>query len=102
MSDEAYWFVALALGLVVAVVAVVLLEVFLRQVHRVEAGAGLVWTAGKQVARNTATTWLLPETSDRLAKLTDEAMLHVALLTPAPGPTTTAPTTGSTTGEVGP
>lgn len=84
MSDEAYWWIALALGLVVAVVAVVLLEVFLRQVHRIERGADAVWTAGKQVARNTATTWLLPETSKRLDLLTDEAMQHVALLTPSP------------------
>ena len=83
MSDEGYWAIALVLGLVVAVVAVVLLEVFLRQVHRVERGADAVWTAGKQVARNTATTWLLPETSKRLDLLTDEAMQHVALLTPA-------------------
>ena len=87
MSDEGYWAVALLLGLVVAVVAVVLLEVFLRQVHRVERGADAVWTAGKQVARNTATTWLLPETSKRLDLLTDEAMQHVALLTPAPART---------------
>ena len=86
MSDHGYWSLALGLGLVVAVVAVVLLETFLRQVHRVERGAGLVWTAGKQVARNTATTWLLPETSDRLTALTDEAMLHVALLSPAAVP----------------
>lgn len=84
MSDETYWAIALVLGLVVAVVAVVLLEAFLRQVHRVERGAGLVWTAGKQVARNTATTWLLPETSRRLDALTAEAMEHVALLTPPP------------------
>ena len=82
MSDEAYWALALVLGLVVAVVAVVLLEAFLRQVHRIERGAGLVWTAGKQVARNTATTWLLPETSRRLDALTAEAMEHVELLTP--------------------
>lgn len=89
MSDEGYWAIALVLGLVVAVVAVVLLEVFLRQVHRVERGAGLVWTAGKQVARNTATTWLLPQTSGRLDLLTAEAMEHVALLTPAtPAPRT--------------
>ncbi len=88
MTGHAYWFVALGLGLVVAVVAVVLLEVFLRQVHRIERGAGLVWTAGKQVARNTATTWLLPETSARLDALTEEAMLHVALLTPPPASTT--------------
>jgi len=89
MSDESYWAIALVLGLVVAVVAVVLLEVFLRQVHRVERGADAVWTAGKQVARNTATTWLLPETSKRLDLLTDEAMQHVALLTPAPARTST-------------
>ncbi len=83
MSDEGYWFLALGLGLVAAVVAVVLLEMFLRQVHRVERGAGAVWQAGKEVARNTATTWLLPETSKRLDLLTDEAMQHVELLTPA-------------------
>ncbi len=86
MSDEGYWFLALGLGLVVAVVAVVLLETFLRQVHRIERGAGLIWTAGKQVARNTATTWLLPETSQRLDLLTEEARRHVALLTPPPAP----------------
>lgn len=86
MSDNAYWSLALVLGLVVAVVAVILLETFLRQVHRIEAGAGAVWVAGKQVARNTATTWLLPETIDRLDLLTDEAGKHVELLTPAPAP----------------
>ena len=80
MSDEGYWFISLGLGLVVAVVAVVLLETFLRQVHRIEHGAGLVWTAGKQVARNTATTWLLPETSARLDELINEAGRHGQLL----------------------
>jgi len=80
VSTEGYWSLALALGLVVAVVAVVLLETFLRQVYRIERGAGLVWTAGKQVARNTATTWLLPETSARLDELIDEAGRHEQLL----------------------
>jgi len=86
VSDHGYWWLALGLGLVVAVVAVLLLELFLRQVHRIETGAGLVWTAGKQVARNTATTWLLSETSDRLDLLTAEAGKHVALLSPSPVP----------------
>jgi len=80
MSDTGYWFLALVLGLVVAVVAVVLLEIFLRQVHRIERGAGLVWTAGKQVARNTSTTWLLGETSLRLGEFIDEAGRHEQLL----------------------
>lgn len=84
MSTNAYWLLSLGLGLVVAVVAVVLLELFLRQVHRIEKGAGLVWQAGKEVARNTSTTWLLQETSQRLDALTDEAIQHVALLTPTP------------------
>jgi len=97
VSNDGYWFLALGLGLVVAVVAVVLLEIFLRQVHRVERGAGLVWTAGKQVARNTATTWLLPETSDRLGRLTDEAMQHVALLTPGPTSTSNETSTAKAT-----
>ncbi|MFP5219810.1 MAG: hypothetical protein ACLGIG_08745 [Actinomycetes bacterium] len=82
MSAEAYWALALVLGLVVAVVAVVLLETFLRQVHRIERGAGLVWQAGKEVARNTATTWQLPETSKRLDLLTAEAGRHADLLAP--------------------
>ncbi len=86
MTTEAYWAVALALGLVVAVVAVVLLEVFLRQVHRIERGAGAVWQAGKEVARNTATTWLLPETSKRLDLLIEEAGRHAELLGPPPAP----------------
>lgn len=84
MTTEAYWWLALGLGLVVAVVAVVLLETFLREVHRIERGAADVWQAGKEVARNTATTWLLPETSKRLDLLTEEAGRHVDLLTPAP------------------
>lgn len=84
MGTSGYWFIALALGLVVAVVAVVLLETFLKEVHRIEHGAGLVWAAGKQVAGNTATTWLLTRTSDRLDLLIDEAGHHAELLSPPP------------------
>jgi len=90
MSNDGYWFLTLGLGLVVAVVAVVLLELFLRQVHRIEAGAALVWTAGKQVAGNTSATWLLGQTSHRLTLLTEEAGLHVQLLSPASAPETPA------------
>lgn len=80
MSDVALWWVALGLGLVVAVVAVVLLQVFLNQVRRVERTALAIWQAGKQVAANTSTTWLLGETSERLDLLTAETLRHDALL----------------------
>ncbi len=82
MSTNGYWWIALGLGLVAAAAAVVLLETFLAQVHRIERGAAEVWTAGKQVAGNTAATWLLPELSNRLDALTGEAAAHVALLSP--------------------
>ncbi len=81
MSTNAYWGITLLLGLVVAVVAVVLLEIFLRQVRRIERGADAIWTTGKLVAQNTATTWLLAETGNRLDALIDEAGRHVELLT---------------------
>ncbi len=84
MSDSGYWWLALGLGLVVAAVAVVLLQTFLKQVWRIERGAAAVWAAGKEVARNTSTTWLLGSTSQQLALLTDEAGRHAALLSGAP------------------
>ncbi len=83
MSDTGYWWLALGLGLVVAVVAVVLLQIFLNQVYRIERGAEAVWAAGKEVARNTSTTWLLGTTSEKLELLTEEAGRHAALLSGA-------------------
>lgn len=85
MSDTGLWWIALGLGLVVAIVATVLLQVFLNQVHRVERGAEAIWAAGKLVAANTATTWMLGETAQRLDLLTDEAARHEDLLRTATG-----------------
>ena len=83
MSTNATWWLTLALGLVVAVVAVVLLQLFYRQVLRIERGSEAIWGAGKQVARNTATTWMLHQTTVRLDGLTEEALRHDAFLNDA-------------------
>jgi hypothetical protein len=80
MSDTTLWWIALALGLIVSIVAVVLLQLFLNEVHRIERGSLAIWKAGKQVAANTATTWQLGETSARLDLLTAEALRHDAFL----------------------
>lgn len=80
MSTHALWWLTLGLGLVVAVVAVILLQLFYRQVRRIEAGSEAIWEMGKQVARNTATTWMLHQTTVRLDGLTEEALRHDALL----------------------
>jgi hypothetical protein len=80
MTSTGYWWLALLLGLVVAVVAVVLLQILLGEVHRVERAAEQVWQAGKEVAANTANTWVLDETVHQLDLLTEEAREHERLL----------------------
>lgn len=80
MSTNSLWWMTLGLGLVVSAVAVVLLHLLLRQVHRVEEGSAAIWKAGKEVARNTATTWLLHATSQQLDTLAEEAGRHEELL----------------------
>lgn len=80
MSTNTWWAISLGLGLVVAVVAVVLLQIFLRRLHRLEHDAERIWHTGKLVAQNTATTWQLGVTSERLDALTEEAGRHQRLL----------------------
>lgn len=79
-STNTYWAIALGLALVVEIAAVVLLQMFLNQVHRIERGAQAVWEMAQLVARNMATTWMLGKTSERLDRLTEEALRHDALL----------------------
>jgi hypothetical protein len=86
MSTHGYWAVSLVLGFVVCLVAVALLQIFLNHVRRIERGAEAVWMTGQGVARNTATTWMLGQTSERLDVLTEEALRHDAFLRSATGP----------------
>ena len=80
MSNVTLWWITLAIGLVVAIVAVVLLQTFLNKIRRVEDGALAIWESAKPVARNTATTWMLTQTTVRLDRLTEEALKHDAVL----------------------
>jgi hypothetical protein len=89
MSTNEAWWLTLGLGLVVAIVAVVLLEIFYRKVRAIEAGTAAIWAMGKEVARNTATTWMLGQTPERLDRLTEEALRHDALLDAALASTST-------------
>lgn len=93
MSPHGYWWLALGLGLLAAVVAVILLQLFYRQIRRIERDAAAVWETGKQVAANTATTWLLGDISAGLDELITEAGRHERLLggAAAPGETGVRP-----------
>lgn len=80
MSPHGYWWLALGLGLLAAVVATILLQLFYLQLRRIERDALALWETGKQVASNTATTWLLGDISAGLNQLITEAGRHEQLL----------------------
>jgi hypothetical protein len=79
MSDnEVAWLVTLIVGLVVAGVVWALLELLRRTVNEVERAVNDVWTMGKRVAQNTATTHTLAVTRERGGELLEELGRHGA------------------------
>lgn len=80
MSVDAVWWLTLAIGLVVLVVVLVLLHTLYRTVCRIDDSVLAVWMMGKQVARNTATTWMLGQTGGIAAEIKEEALRHADLL----------------------
>ncbi len=77
---ETGWWAALGAGLVVAIVLVLLLHALWREVKGIEAAFAAAWERGKQVAGNTATTWMLGQTARLVGEIKKEALEHDALL----------------------
>lgn len=77
-SNQTAWWITLAVGLVVALVVWGLLEALRRTVNQVEQGVNEVWTMGKRVAQNTATTHTLSVTKERGVDLLGELHEHAA------------------------
>ena len=72
------WWIALGVGLVVALVVWALLELLRRSVGNVEKGVDEVLTLGGQVAQNTWTVQLLQATKARGVELLEEIQRHRA------------------------
>ncbi|MBA2357263.1 MAG: hypothetical protein H0V84_02410 [Actinobacteria bacterium] len=70
------WWIALGLGLVVALVVWGLLEILRRTVSEIDAGVTGVWTSGKRVAQNTWTAHLFLTTKARGLDLLEELRHH--------------------------
>jgi len=70
------WWIALGLGLVVALVVWGLLEILRRTVSEIDAGVTDVWTSGKRVAQNTWTAHLFLTTKARGLDLLEELRHH--------------------------
>jgi hypothetical protein len=75
-SNQTAWWITLAVGLVVAVVVWVLLELLRRTVDTVDSGVSELWEMGQHVAQNTQTTHLLGATVARGTELVQEVERH--------------------------
>ena len=75
-SVETAWWVSLAVGLIVALVVWFLLEWLRRTVNEVDRAVDDVWTMGKRVAQNTATTHMLAGTKELGVELLEEVKRH--------------------------
>ena len=78
-AAEVAWWITLGVGLVVALVVWALLEALRRTVNEVDRAVDEVWTMGKRVAQNTATTHMLASTKELGVELLQEVERHGAL-----------------------
>ena len=77
-TNQTLWWVTLGIGLVVALVVWGLLEVLRRSVLEVERAVDDVWTMGKRLAQNTATSHTLLTTKERGVEPLEELEQHRA------------------------
>lgn len=75
-TNQTLWAVSLGVGLVVALVVWGLLELLRRTVLEVERAVDDVWTMGKRLAQNTATSHMLLTTKERGGELLEELEQH--------------------------
>lgn len=93
----ALWWITLAIGLVLAVVVVLLLQSLLKEVDALTESVDTLWHTAGTVARNTGQSWMIGATAEAVEDLRDEALRHDALLEsvlsapPAPKPAVRLP-----------
>lgn len=67
------WWITLGVGLVVAIVVILLLQLLLISVDKVENRVKTLWETATTLARNTATTWLLDQAGHSVEEIGEEA-----------------------------
>ena len=67
------WWLSLGIAAVVVVVVAVLLGLIIATARRIDAHAASIWTAGKQIAGNTVSIWMLEQTNEHLLSVNQSA-----------------------------
>jgi hypothetical protein len=76
MSDTTYWIIALAIGLVAALIVAALLVMLLRSVSSIQRSVGNLLEIATSVAGNTSHIPRLEATAPVLAMIVDEAVVQ--------------------------
>ncbi|MDQ6928083.1 MAG: hypothetical protein M3159_05395, partial [Actinomycetota bacterium] len=80
-----FWSVTLGLGAVVISAVILLLFLLVQFVADIDRNVRETWETATRVAQNTATTWMLTQTTTITADLREEVQRHADLLTSAAG-----------------
>lgn len=64
MTVQGFWYLILALGLVVVLLVAAMLITIIVSARNIERAAGDIWTVGKQIAANTTVLWQLTKTNE--------------------------------------
>ena len=75
-----FWWITLGLGAVVIAAVIVLLTLLVHLVDDIDQNVQDVWDTATRLAANTATTWMLGQTGQLTADLSDEIDAHNDLL----------------------
>jgi hypothetical protein len=71
MTVHELWWLSLALAAVVVVVVAALLGLIVAAAKSIDAHAQQIWVAGKQIAGNTVSIWMLEKTNEHLSEMLD-------------------------------
>ena len=74
------WWITLGLGAVVIIAVIVLLSLLIALVDDIDKNVREAWETATRLAANTATTWMLQQTTVRTAELDAEVQRHAQLL----------------------
>ncbi|PZS35575.1 MAG: hypothetical protein DLM59_02685 [Pseudonocardiales bacterium] len=74
------WWITLAIGLILAVAVVLLLQSLIKEVESLRDAVDRLWNTAGTVARNTGQSWMIGAAADSVIDLRDEALRHDALL----------------------
>ena len=73
MDSMTLWKISWAIGVVVVLIVAVLLLLILAAARRIDRGAAAIWQAGKEIASNTVSIWMLQKTNVVAGEILDTA-----------------------------